>query len=56
MEDTQVPSFSKKEYAIIKECCQQMVHSMEKQDTEVGLDDIGKAIKNDIYEILKKLN
>jgi hypothetical protein len=48
--------FSKKEYAIIKECCQQVVNSMEQHEIIHGLDDLGKSIKEDIYKILKKID
>jgi hypothetical protein len=50
------PKFSKKEYAIIKECCSQVVKSMEQHDINHGLDDLGKLIKEDIYTILKKID
>lgn len=50
------PKFSKKEYAIIHECCRQMIQSMEKQELTSGLDDLGKLIKEDIKIILKKLS
>lgn len=50
------PEFSEKEYAIIEECCRQVVKSMEQHEQTIGLDELGKSIKEDIYIILKKLN
>lgn len=55
MSDTPL-KFSKKEYAIIKECCSQVVKSMEQHEIIHGLDDLGKSIKEDIYTILKKID
>ena len=49
------PRFSRRERAIIKECCRQVFESMNKEDLKNSLDPEIKEIKDDIKIIMKKL-
>jgi|694.fasta_scaffold20870_3 hypothetical protein len=49
------PKLSKRELAIIRECCRQVDSSMEKADFHVSLDPEIKEIQQDIKNIIKKL-
>lgn len=47
--------FSKRELAIINECCRQVSDSIEKEESKNSLPPVVKKIKEDIREIMKKL-
>lgn len=49
------PSLSKRERAIINECCRQVSKSMENEDQTKGLPSEIKQIHEDIKTIMKKL-
>jgi hypothetical protein len=49
------PNFSKRERAIIKECCRQVFESMNKAEVKNSLDPAIMEIKDDIKIIIKKL-
>ena len=49
------PTLSKRERAILVECCRQVSQSMEKEEKLNGLKPEVKKIHEDIKEIMKKL-
>lgn len=49
------PRLTKRELAILNECCRQVSDSMEKEESKNGLPPVVKQIKEDIQEIMKKL-
>jgi hypothetical protein len=49
------PNFSKRERAIINECCRQVFESMNKEELKNSLDPEIKEIKDDIKIIMQKL-
>ena len=49
------PKLSKRELAIIRECCRQVSTSMDKADFQNNLDPEIKEIHQDIKTIIKKL-
>ena len=49
------PNFSKRERAIIKECCRQVFESMNREELKNSLDPKIKEIKEDIKTIIQKL-
>ncbi len=49
------PRLTKRELAILNECCRQVSDSMEKEESKNGLPPVVKQIKEDIREIMKKI-
>lgn len=49
------PRLTKRELAILNECCRQVSDSMEKEESKNGLPPVVKQIKDDIKIIMQKL-
>lgn len=49
------PRLTQREISILNECCQYVYDSMEREETKNSLSPSVKKIKEDIQEIMKKL-